>query len=97
MGKLDLILQGTIAERIIVRPDPRAPGRKKNYGPYYQWTWKSAGKTVTVNLTPAQAKAYQRAITTHRKMDSIVNEMRTLSLTILEATTVGVKKRKSLS
>ncbi len=95
LGKIGLVLQGTITERIIERADPAAPGKRKTYGPYYQWTWKRRGKTVTVNLTASQAKVYQRAIKTHRKMEKILQEMRALSLQICEATTQGVKKRKS--
>ena len=94
LSKLGLVLQGTITERTVVRADPQTPAKEKIYGPYYQWTFKRAGKTVTVNLTASQAKTYQRAIDTHRKMETILDEMRTLSLEILEATTQGVKKRK---
>ena len=95
LSKLGLVLQGTITKRTITRPDPKAPKKQKTYGPYYQWTFKRAGKTVTVNLTASQAKTYQRAINNHRKMEKITEQMRTLSLKILEAKTQGVKKRKS--
>ena len=43
-----LILQGTITERTIERQDPEAKGQTRVYGPYYQWTFKEAGKTITV-------------------------------------------------
>ena len=89
-----LILQGTITERTIERQDPEAKGQTRVYGPYYQWTFKEAGKTITVNLSAEQAKVYQRAIDNNREMEEIIREMRELSLVIGEATTVGVKKRK---
>ena len=94
VGRVGLVLQGTITERTIVRPDGADPHRRKDYGPYYQWTWKQEGKTVTVNLSASQARVFQRAIDNHRKLTALVGEMRTLSRQILEATTVGVKKRK---
>lgn len=94
LAKLGPVLQGTITQRTIVRPDPQSPRKEKSYGPYYQWTFKRSGKTVTVNLTAAQAKTYQRAIDNHRKLETIIEEMRVLSLEILEAKTTGVKKRK---
>ena len=94
LSTLGFVLQGTITERSMVRVDPQAPGKEKTYGPYYQWTFKRTGKTVTVNLTASQAKTYQRAIDNHRKMEKMLDEMRTLSLEILEAKTPGVKKRK---
>ena len=94
LAKLQVMVQGTITERTIERDIDAVSGEKKVYGPYYQWTFKDKGKTVTVNLSPNQAKEYQRAIDEHRKMESIVEEMRQLSRKILEMKTVGVKKRK---
>jgi len=95
LAKLGPVLQGTITERTIQREDPRHPGKQKAYGPYYQWTFKRNGKTVTVNLTRSQAKTYQKAIDTHRKMEKILQEMRELSVRILENTTTSVAKRKT--
>ena len=97
LATLGPVLQGTITRRTIVRDDPKAPGKTKRYGPYYQWTRKRQGKTVTVNLTASQARVYHRAINNQRKMGKIINEMRILSLKILEATTEGVKRRKPRS
>ncbi len=94
LAKLQVMVQGTITERTIERDIDTSPGEKKIYGPYYQWTFKDKGKTVTVNLAPDQAKKYQRAIDEHRKMEGIVEEMRQLSRKILEMKTVGVRKRK---
>lgn len=95
LARLGPVLQGSIAERTIVRPDPGAPGKEKAYGPYHQWTFKRQGRTVTVNLSAGQAKIYQRAIERNREMEETLAEMRALSLEILEARTKGVKKRKS--
>jgi uncharacterized iron-regulated protein len=95
LAKLGPVLQGTITERTVRRDDPRRPGEKKAYGPYYQWTFKRNGKTVTVNLSRSQAKVYQRAINNQRKLEETTQEMRELSLQILESTTTGVVKRKA--
>ncbi len=95
LGKPGFVLQGTITKRSIIRENPADPGKEKIYGPYYQWTRKQGGKTVTVNLTASQAKIYQKAIDNHRTMEQIIKEMRALSLKICEATTDGVKKRKA--
>jgi len=94
LANLKVMVQGTVTERTIERDVATEPGKKKVYGPYYQWTFKNKGKTVTVNLSPKQAKTYQRAIDEHRKMEGIIEEMRQLSLEILERKTVGVAKRK---
>ena len=91
LSKTGLILQGTITERSIEAGDDK----EKVYGPYYQWTRKIRQKTVTVNLSRSQAKAYQKAIENNKRVEKIIKEMRSLSLQICEATTDGVKKRKS--
>lgn len=89
------VLQGSILPRIIQRQDPQRPNQTKDYGPYYQWTRKIAGKTAIQNLSPAQAKVYGKAIQQNRKLEKIVAEMRETSLRMLELTTEGVPKRKS--
>ena len=82
------ILQGTITERTIADGD-------KTYGPYYQWTFKREGKTVTVNLSPGRAKLFQKALDNNRELEETLKEMRELSRLIGEAKTEGVKKRNS--
>jgi len=94
LARTGLVVQGTITERTIERPDPENPGKSKTLGPYYQWTFKEKGKTVTVNLSKAQVRPYQKAIDNHRRMEKLLDEMRDLSLRILENTTQGVTKRK---
>ena len=94
LAKLGPVLQGTITGRVIERDDPERPGKKKTYGPYRQWTRKRSGKTVAVNLSPSQAKAYQRAIDRHRRLERMLESMREISITLLERTTKAVPKRK---
>jgi hypothetical protein len=92
--KLGPVVQGSILARTLARQDPRAPGGTRRLGPYYQWTRKIGGHTVNVNLSPAQAKVFSRAIAQQRRLEAILEAMRELSLKMLEATTDGVKKRK---
>jgi hypothetical protein len=92
-----LLLLGTIVKRMDKRPDPATAGKLKTYGPYYQWTFKIEGKSRTVNLTPQQAAQYDKAIRNHRQMQRTIDQMRQLSLAILEATIEGVQKRKTKS
>jgi hypothetical protein len=92
--KLGPVLQGNILPRTVAREDPRRPGRLRQYGPYYQWTRKVGGRTVNVNLSASQARAYGRAIAQHRRLEVLLERMRKVSLKILETSTEGVKKRK---
>jgi hypothetical protein len=91
--QIGLIALGTITPRTITRPDPEDKRRKKTYGPYYQWTYKVQGKTVTVNLTKEQAVEFRKAIDNQRKLEAILSKMLALSRTILRNTTLGVRRR----
>lgn len=93
IGQTGLVLVGTITRRMDRRPDPESPGAIKEYGPYYQWTFKEKGKTKTVNLTAKQARHYGKAIRNHRALGKMILEMRNLSLKILQATMKGVPTR----
>ena len=92
LGKTGWILLGTIHERRIPAPSPTRRN-VATYGPYYQWTFKAAAKTRTVNLTREQARLWSQAIRNHRKLEKTIAEMRRVSLRILEETTTGVPRR----
>jgi hypothetical protein len=59
-----------------------------------QWISGIVSRTVIQNLTASQAKAYGLAIRENPKLETIVSEMRRVSLKILELTTEGEQKRK---
>jgi len=85
---------GTITRRMDRRRSTTAPGGWVERGPYYQWTWKERGKTVTRNLSAQQARVYGNAIKNQRKMEKILLQMRELSLKILEETVPTPQKRQ---
>lgn len=93
LAQVGLIALGTITPRTIVKPHPEDKRRKKTYGPYYQWTYKLQGKTVTVNLTKDQAVEFQKAIDNQRRLEWTLKKMLELSRIILQSTTVGVLSR----
>jgi hypothetical protein len=93
VGHLGLVAQGTITLRQINKPDPVDRRRKKTYGPYFQWTMKIKGRTVTVNLARTQAREFKKAIANQRKLENMLHQMRAVSLQILNRSTVGVPKR----
>jgi hypothetical protein len=51
----------------------------KRHGPYWQYTRKIDGKTVTARLTSEQAERYREWIDNRRKLDQIIAEMDQLS------------------
>jgi hypothetical protein len=51
----------------------------QRHGPYYQYTRKVAGKTVTARLTAEQAHHYQEQIANRRTLEGIITAMEDLS------------------
>ena len=54
------------------------------HGPYYQWTRKVRGKTVTVRLTREEARLFEEWISSGRQLEKIVAQMEAVSLRITE-------------
>jgi Family of unknown function (DUF6788) len=54
------------------------------HGPYYSWTRKINGKTVTRTLTPDQARRYQPWFDDARQLRTLAAELEALSLTLTE-------------
>ncbi|HVA07945.1 MAG TPA: DUF6788 family protein [Acidimicrobiales bacterium] len=46
------------------------------HGPYYQWTAKANGKTVTRRLSNDEAKLYREWIANDRRLRRLINQMR---------------------
>jgi hypothetical protein len=55
------------------------------HGPYHQWTRKVAGKTVTRILSDEQLADYSPWLDNQRRLRSLVTELETLSLAIVQA------------
>ena len=84
------ILQGSVVRRHLTRTDRVG---KKRYGPYYLWTRKVAGKTVTLALSKEQAALIGEAIDRNRILDTQLASIRALSEKIIRAITPGVPMR----
>ena len=55
------------------------------HGPYTVWTRKVKGKTVTKYLSKKQANLCREYIQNSKTLESIIKEMRNLSVSILES------------
>lgn len=79
---LGFIAPGSVIERYTACANPGCrcnadpPAR---HGPYYQYTRKLAGKTLTRRLNPEQAQTYREWITNRRRLDNLLAEMDQLS------------------
>ena len=56
------------------------------HGPYWQWTAKINGKTVTRRLTPADAQRYQQWIANDRQLRDLIDQMRQIAAKVAELT-----------
>ena len=56
----------------------------KLHGPYYDWTRKVSGKTVTQRLTPEEAEAFREWNRNTRRFDSILVQMQRVSLRLTD-------------
>ena len=50
------------------------------HGPYYQWSYKIAGKTRSIRLSQEQAKLCEQWVHNHKRLKRILREMEQLSL-----------------
>jgi len=83
LSRIGYFCRGTLLKRFMPCGKPgcacqAAPPRL--HGPYYQWTRKVDGKTVTVRLSAEQADLLEAWIAAGRQLDRTIAEMEKLSL-----------------
>ena len=94
LSRMGPVLPGTITARRIIGQASKKQIDRKKYGPYYQWTRKVNGKTITMNLSEAQVDLFQKAVDNNRKFEQILSEMKQISIQRLENETQSVKRRR---
>jgi len=84
----DFALPGSILERRICckKPGCRCMAQPPQlHGPYYQWTRKLNGKTVTRLLTSEQKERYEAWFDNAKQIRSLLAELEALSLLVFES------------
>jgi hypothetical protein len=87
LSRIGYFRRGTLLKRFMACGKPGCACQATPphlHGPYYQWTRKVDGKTVTVRLTPQQAELLSGWIATSRELDRIIAEMERFSLAATE-------------
>ncbi len=77
------ILQGSVTEHWIQCGKPSChchTDRQARHGPYYQWSWKTRGRTASVYLDAEQAALCKEWIQNNRRLENTLKRMRILSL-----------------
>jgi hypothetical protein len=81
--ELGFFRRGSVVRRFMPcgKPGCRCQAKKPQlHGPYYQWTRKVRGKTVTVRLSAQEAKLLQQWIANGRRLDRLVAQMEGIAL-----------------
>lgn len=83
LATLGLVLRGSIARRLTRCGNPACrchADPPRLHGPYYIWTRKVAGTTVTAQLTPEDAALCKDWNRNMRKLDRIVRQLQAIGL-----------------
>ena len=81
LAEVGFICEGSLAELYTScgNPNCRCRNPDHRHGPYWQLTWKEAGKTVTRRLSAEDATLYREWITNRRHLEAVLEQMRDLS------------------
>ena len=98
LADVALFRHGSLVRRFMPcgKPGCRCQARRpKLHGPYYQWTRKVRGKTVTVRVSKAEAMLLRRWIDEGRRLDRHIDEMERVSYRITQRMLGGERLRAS--
>jgi len=87
LASLGLALPGTLIERHVRcgKPGCRCHADPPVlHGPYWQWTRKLAGKTITRFVPDDQLDDYRQWLDNHRRLRALVAELEALTLAIAD-------------
>ena len=88
LASLGLALPGTLTHRHVRcgKPGCRCHADPPVlHGPYWQWTRKVAGKTITRLVPDDQLDDYRQWLDNHRRLRALVAELEALTLTVANA------------
>ena len=97
LADIGYIAAGSLAQRHnrCGKPNCRCHGDPPQlHGPYWQWTAKVNGKTVTRRLSQSEAELYQEWIANDRQLRAIITQMRQVAA---KATELTLKEAKNKS
>lgn len=82
LGELDYFCKGTVLSRTLKcgrATCPCATDPKRRHGPYFEWTYKVAGKTAHHRLSKQKAEIYMRGAAEYRKLKKLLGQMEEVS------------------
>lgn len=81
LAEIGFTCEGSLIERYTTcnHPNCRCADPQQRHGPYWQLSWKHAGKTVSRILPAEDAALYRQWIANRRRLQTALEEMRDLS------------------
>jgi len=81
LAEVGFICEGSLVQLYTScgNPNCRCTDPMRRHGPYYQLSWKEAGKTVSRRLSAEEAQLYREWISNRRRLESVVKQMQGLS------------------
>lgn len=83
---IEYFVKGTVSKRMMKCGRPQCACHHdpaKRHGPYFEWTYKEKGKTVSVKISAAAAPLYKAASKQRRKLKAVLAKLERLSRTAL--------------
>jgi hypothetical protein len=87
LQRMELFCKGTVLARRMKCGQPGCPCHtdpNKRHGPYWEWTYKAAAKTVNVRLSLAAGPLYRAASQQYRSLKLLLSRLEKLSRTALK-------------
>ncbi len=82
LADLGFFCKGTLLERRLTCGKPNcacSQEPERRHGPYFEWTYKVAGKTVNVRLSADAVAAYREATAEWRRLRTLLRRLESLS------------------
>ena len=81
LAEIGFTCEGSLIERYTTcnNPNCRCADPEQRHGPYWQLSWKQAGKTVSRLLSAEDAALYREWIDNRHRLEAALDEMRDLS------------------
>jgi hypothetical protein len=82
LAELGFFCKGTVLARHMTCGKPAcacATEPARRHGPYFEWTYKVAGKTVNVRLSPEAVAAYRAGTAEWRRLRTLLRRLESLS------------------
>ena len=84
--EIEYFVKGTVSKRMMKCGRPQCACHhdpSKRHGPYFEWTYKVNGKTVSVKISAEAAPLYKAASKQQRKLKAVLAKLERLSRTAL--------------